>query len=222
MRALAIAGFGAADPSRPGGYVALEENYVDGYRDNSRIQRLNGLAKYSFPLLSGLASVKAQVYTNDFGSSNYLNRSWVDAGLIGRRSALDPSDGGNTRQQNATFNYQGRDATNYWSFTAYVVHHEFNRYRVGQPASPGAPNSPQRKERNARVWEGFDLRRTGQTTLLSMPAEGTAGVSFRGDEIVLTHFVTANRKELTQVQSRDVNTYTPRPTPRCKSSPPRR
>ena len=209
VRALGIAGFGPADPGRGGGYVALEENYADNYRDNNRTQRLNGLAKYSFPLLSGLASVKAQVFSNDFSSANYLNRAWVDAGLLPRRAALDLSDGGSTRQQNLTFNYRGSDAANYWSFTAYVVHHEFNRYRVGQPATLGGPNGAQRKERNARFWEGFDLRHTSQTTLLGMPTEGTAGVSFRGDEIMLTRFVTVNRNEIKQVQSRDVDTYTP-------------
>ena len=84
VRGVALAGFGSRDVQKAGGYVALEENYADAYRDNNRYQRLNGLAKYSFPLLAGTASVRAQVVSNAFGAADYLNRAAVDTGLLSR------------------------------------------------------------------------------------------------------------------------------------------
>ncbi|AMR26782.1 hypothetical protein A0257_06430 [Hymenobacter psoromatis] len=209
IRGVAIAGFGSRDFRKAGGYVALEENYSDAYRDNNRYQRLNGLAKYSFPLLAGTASVRAQVFSNAFGSANYLNRAAVDAGLLSRRAALDPTDGGNTNQQNLVFNYRGANDAAYWQATAYVQHHDFVRIRVNQPAKFGAPNGPQRREEGDRTWAGFDLRRTVQSTLFGLPAEYAGGIYFRGDNINTTRFVTVARREITQVQGRRVHTYTP-------------
>ncbi len=207
VRAVAIAALGSPDPAKGGGYVALEENRSDGYRDNGRDQRLNGLAKYSFPMLGGLGAVRVQAFSNDFGSANYLLQNEVEAGRLPRRAALDPTDGGSTKQQNAVFNYRGNDASRYWTATAYVQHHDFSRYRVGQTAAGAL--TPQRKEEGNRVWAGFDVRRTVVSTLLGLPAEYAAGVSFRGDNADLTRFVTVGRNIVKQVQGRRVLTATP-------------
>lgn len=207
VRAVAVASLGSQDLTKGGGYVALEENRADGYRTNGHDQRLNGLAKYSFPLAGGLGSVRVQAFSNDFGSANYLNRARVEAGTFDRRGALDPTDGGSTTQQNAVFNYRGNDADHYWTATAYVQHHDFSRYRVGQ--RPDGTLTPQRKEEGDRVWAGFDVRRTLVSTLAGLPVEYAAGVSFRGDDIDNTRFVTVGRNIVRQVQARRVRTYTP-------------
>ena len=98
VRAVAIAGLGSQDRTKGVGYVALEENRADGYRDNGHDQRLNGLAKYSFPLAGGMGAVRVQAFSSQFGSANYLIQSDVESGRTARRAALDPTDGGSTQQ----------------------------------------------------------------------------------------------------------------------------
>jgi len=209
VRAVAIAGFGAADPRGAGGYLVLANESSDAYRDNNRYRRLNGLAKYSFPALGGMASVRAQVFSSDFSSANYLNRAAVDAGLLARRAALDPTDGGHTQQQNLVFNYRGDGETAYWQASAYVQHHDFVRLRVNQPRQFGLPNGPQRREEGDRFWTGFDLRRVVRGTLLGLPAEYAGGVYFRADDVSNTRWVTVAGQNVRQVQDRRVRTYTP-------------
>jgi len=208
VRAVAIAALGSQDRTRGGGYVALEENRSDGYRDNGHDQRLNGLAKYSFPMAGGMGAVRVQAFSSQFGSANYLIQSDVESGRTNRRAALDPTDGGSTQQQNAVFTYRGDNAAHYWTATAYVQHHDFVRFRVGQNGSTRAL-TPQRKEEGNQTWAGFDLRRTVVSTLAGVPVEVAAGVSFRGDDIDNTRFRTVGRVEQAQVQARRVRTYTP-------------
>lgn len=208
VRAVAIAALGSPDRTKGGGYVALEENRSDGYRDNGHDQRLNGLAKYSFPMAGGMGAVRVQAFSSQFGSANYLIQADVESGRTARRAALDPTDGGRTQQQNAVFTYRGNNTEQYWTATAYVQHHDFTRFRVGQNGTTRALTA-QRKERGDQVWAGFDLRRTVVSTLAGVPVEYAAGVSFRGDDIDNTRFQTAGRAEIKQVQARRVRTYTP-------------
>ena len=131
VRALTTVGFGKNDRT---GYVSLEGARTDAYRSNNQEKHLNGLVKYAFPLWGGTASIRAQAFGSDFGSAGYLRRTDVDAGKVSRTSLINPSDGGNTRQQNLVFNYKGADPTNFGSATAYVQHHEFVRLRTALSA----------------------------------------------------------------------------------------
>ncbi len=215
VRALATVGFGKNDRT---GYVSLEGARTDAYRANNQEKHLNGLVKYAFPLWGGTASIRAQVYGSDFGSAGYLNRADVDAGKVSRTSFIGASDGGTTNQQNLVFNYRGANASNFGSATAYIQHHDFVRIRTG------VVGGAQRREDDNRVWFGADLRRTRITTVGNLPILYAVGVSFRGDRIENSRFVTKERQIVSQNQDRNVNTYTPsayvqlqlRPTERLK------
>ena len=160
-RALGTFGFGYNKSS--GGYVSVEASNMDGYRQNNRDKHLNGFGKYSFPLWSGTASVRAQIYTSDFNSPGYLHRADVDANKINEKLAVNNTDGGTTQQQNLVLNYKGADTTRFTSASVYVQHHDFIRIRTG------VIGGAQREERDRRTWTGFDLRRTRITTLGKMP-----------------------------------------------------
>lgn len=199
-RVLGNLGFGRSDKT---GFVSLEASRTDGYRDNSRENRLNGVAKYTFPFLKGMASVRAQIYNSDFGSAGYLVQTDVALGKTRRTQAVSSTDGGLTRQQNMVFSYKGTDSSKYTSATWYVQHHDFARIRTG------TIGGPQRQDRDNRIWYGGDLRRTVITSVGRLPVLYLIGVSFRGDDIDNTRFATMNRRKTAQNQDRNVQTYTP-------------
>ena len=215
VRGLGTLGFGRNGRT---GYVSLEGARTDAYRTNNQEKHLNGFAKYAFPMRGGTASIRAQAYGSDFGSAGYLRRTDIDAGKISRTSVINPTDGGTTRQQNLVFNYRGANTTNFGSATIYIQHHDFTRIRTG------VMGGPQRREEDSRTWFGADLRRTRITALGRLPLLYAVGISFRGDRIDNTRFVTVDRQEIKQNQDRRVNTYTPsayaqlqvRPTERLK------
>ena len=217
IRGLVTVGFGRNGRT---GYVALEGARTDAYRSNNGEKHLNGFAKYTFPLGTGIASVRAQAYGSDFGSAGYLKRADIDAGRVSPTSAINPTDGGTTRQQNLVFTYKGSNTANFGSATIYVQHHDFVRIRTG------VVGGPQRWEADNRTWFGADLRRSRVTTLGSLPILYAVGVSFRGDVIDNTRFVTRDRQIVSQNQDRQVSTYTPsayvqlqlRPTERLKAT----
>jgi len=199
-RVLGTAGFGQNNKT---GYVSIEAGRIDGYRDNSNEKHVNGFAKYAFPLMKGMASIRAQGYSSDFGSSGYLRLEDLNSGKVSRTTAVNSTDGGTTRQQNIVFNYKGLDTSNFTSATVYIQHHDFIRIRTG------VIGGSQRQDRDNRVWAGADLRRTIISTLGSLPVLYAVGFSFRADNIDNTRFTTKDRQKVNQTQDRQINTYTP-------------
>ncbi|HEX8505104.1 MAG TPA: TonB-dependent receptor [Hymenobacter sp.] len=200
VRGLGVLGLGQPG-SKLGAYVVLDAAHTDGYRDNSRDNRLNGLAKVTLALPGGTASLKVQAYGDNSGSANYLNRAAVEAGTLDRRAAVDPTDGGRTRQQSAVFTYKGNDPNSYFGTTLYVQHHDFPRYRNG--------GAGQRVDRDERTWGGGDARYTRLSTLGSARTLLIAGLSYRVDAAADSRFPTVGRVQGPQSRQRDLTLNTP-------------
>ena len=95
--------------------------------------------------MKGMASIRAQGYSSDFGSSGYLRLKDLNSGKVSRTTAVNSTDGGTTRQQNIVFNYKGLDTSNFTSATVYIQHHDFIRI------STGVIGGSQRQDRDNRV-----------------------------------------------------------------------
>lgn len=198
-RGLGIVGFGQPG-SATGGYIAVDAGRTDNYRDNSLDRHLNGLGKLSFALPGGTASLRVQGYADNSGSASYLKRADIESGKVNRTDAVNPTDGGITRQQNAVFNYKSADPAKYFSTTLYVQHHDFRRFRD--------PGGSQRLTRDNRVWGGGDVRYTRQATL-GVPVLAAVGLSYRTDAIENTRFSTKDRAEVQRQRERTITTHTP-------------
>ncbi len=193
--------YGLTQQNGNSGYISLEGARTDGYRENSSDKHLNVFGKYSFHLLAGMASVRAQVYSSDFNSAGYIRRDLIDSGLIDRRSAVNPTDGGSTVQQNLVLNYKDYDTTNINSLTLYVQHHDFIRYSTFYTA--------QKESRDNRTWFGGTYTHTNLFSAGSVPMMLRAGVYFRGDIIRNSSYGTAARVITGTKTDKDVNTATP-------------
>jgi len=201
----AVRGLGILGLGRPGSklaaWVAVEAAHTDGYRDNSRDNHLNGLAKLALSLPHGTATLRLQAYGDNSGAGFYINRAAVDAGTLDRRAAVDPTDGSTTRQQNAIFTYKGSDPTGYFSATLYVQHYDLPRFRNG--------GAGQRVDEDNRTWGGGDARYTRTTQLGSRPLLLTGGLSYRADASSQSRFPTMARVRGTQSRQRDLTLNTP-------------
>lgn len=200
VRGLGIVGLGRPG-SKVAAWLALDAAHTDGYRDNSRDNHLNGLAKLAFTLPHGTATLRLQAYGDNSNSAFYISRTAVDAGTIDRHAAVDPTDGSTTRSQNAIFSYKGSDPTKYFSATLYVQHHDFPRFRNG--------GTGQRVDEDNRTWGGGDARYTrtvqaGGTHLLL-----AGGVSYRADASSQSRYPTVARVRGTQSRQRDLTLNTP-------------
>ena len=200
VRALGIVGLGKAS-SKLTAYAVLDAARTDGYRDNSRDNHLNGLAKATLRLPGGTATLRVQVYGDNSGSANYIKRAAVEAGTLDRRAAVDYTDGSTTRQQNAVFNYQGNDPNRYFSTTLYVQHHDFPRFRNG--------GGGQRVDLDQRTWGGGDVHYTRLTTWGGAQTLLVGGLSYRADAASDSRFPTVGRVRGAQTRQRDLTLNTP-------------
>lgn len=191
------------------GYTALEAFRTDGYRDNNRDERINSFTKLSFPLASGTASLRFQLYADSYGEPGYLNRAAVDSGAISGRATINATDKGLAQQQNFVFNYLG-NGDDYWSSTAYVVHRDFYRTRTTGGGSLPGRGTLQRVGNDDRISFGGSVQRTMALRGLGLPALLTIGGSVYSDRIDATRFNADLRgNRTTQNQDRDLDTDNP-------------
>jgi hypothetical protein len=77
---------------------ALEAAHNDGLWDHpEKFHRLNGVLRYSFGDASNRSSITAMAYDASWNSTDQIPQRAVDAGLIGRFGAIDPTTAGAPR-----------------------------------------------------------------------------------------------------------------------------
>ncbi len=121
------------------GYVSAVGSSTSGYRDNADLDIANVFGKIVFPLAGGTASLRAQVFTDDFGAPGFLNLARVKNGTLDPRTAVNPSDGGNVDMRNLAFNYRS-DGDQPLTATAYVVDSKIDRYSSRFTTDPFNPD----------------------------------------------------------------------------------
>ncbi len=77
--------------------VAAEANIYNGPWDNpDKLQKLNGVIRYSQGTADNGLSLTGMAYGNKWNSTDQVPLRAITSGEIGRYGALDPSDGGNS------------------------------------------------------------------------------------------------------------------------------
>src|SRR5205085_1671494 len=83
---------------------AVEAAHNNGPWDNpEKFHRLNGVLRYSFGGEANRSSITAMGYSASWNASDQVPQRAVDAGLIGRFGAIDPSDGGHTERYSVSY-----------------------------------------------------------------------------------------------------------------------
>lgn len=120
------------------GYVSLVGSSTSGYRDNADVDLVNGFGKLVFAAPGGTASLRAQVFSDEFGAPGFLNRALVENGTLNPRTAVNPTDGGNVDMWNIAFNYRS-DGYEPLTVNAYVVDTKLDRFSSRFTTNPFDP-----------------------------------------------------------------------------------
>ena len=101
---------------------AVEAAHNNGpWEHPQHFKRLNGVLRYSLNEGGAHQSLTAMAYTAQWDATDQVPQRAVDAGLIGRFGAIDPSDHGRT--QRSSLSYQRTQALpdGDWQFNAYAI-----------------------------------------------------------------------------------------------------
>jgi TonB-dependent receptor-like protein len=114
----------------PGRVVYGIELYHDNgpweHPDNYR--KLNGVLRYTQKVGDGQWGVTAMGYSGKWNSTDQIAQRAVDAGLIDRLGAIDPSDGGRTYRYSLSGDYQKQFAGGQLQSTAYAIRYYLKLY----------------------------------------------------------------------------------------------
>src|SRR5690606_30495987 len=123
----------------------------------------------------GTLSGKLQAYAGDWGAGGYIFKPLIDSGAISDRSALSPTDGGETNQQGAALNYVPHDIGNGLSPTGYFAHADFTRYQTNTATL--AQTATQEK----RFTYGGTAKHVTTFESAPIPTQLLVGANLRGD-----------------------------------------
>jgi outer membrane receptor protein involved in Fe transport len=191
--------FGANAPSAlasagPRLLTALETEEDDGpWTSPQRLRKVNGLVRLSDGTSAKGWSLDGNFYTAHWNSTDQVPLELIQSGQLGRFSALDPSDGGDTGRQILSGEWHNRDELDYTKVSAFVEHYRLQlwsnfTYFELRPAT--GDQFEQQEDRNivgAQVVKGW------QHTLLGKDSTTELGVQVRHDNINVGLFNTEDR-----------------------------
>jgi outer membrane receptor protein involved in Fe transport len=192
-------------------YTALESDTTGGYRDNEDAQRINSFSKVTFPMLTGVGSLRFQFFSSNWDSPGYINRSLVQSGALSPTAAVNPTDGGNKTEENGSFNFNQGTADDSFTFNAYVIHDLFRRYR-DRDTLPDSPTNPpdQGMQADNRTTTGFNAEKYWEFTLPnSMTADLMVGTGIQFDFVQANEYDTLNREPVDETLDETFNQYNP-------------
>src|SRR5205085_11509164 len=83
---------------------ALEAAHNDGpWEHPEKFHRTNGVVRYAFGDDANRSSITAMGYSAGWNATDQVPQRAVDAGVVGRFGAIDPSDGGRTERYSLSF-----------------------------------------------------------------------------------------------------------------------
>lgn len=110
----------SSDAWMPTPFVVNEYRTVDGYRENNFYRRFSSFSKVTIPFWDGKLSARFNYYRSEWGSPGYPLMSSVKKGLVDRRSAVNPNEGGDQHRWAAVVNYSPTQSAGGLYFTSYV------------------------------------------------------------------------------------------------------
>lgn len=186
--------------------VAGEIARFDGpWEDPDDVHRLNGIMRYTNGSYDNGFAVTAMVYDGHWNSTDQIPVYGVEAGLLDRFGAIDPTDGGISHRYSLSGRWHATDAESATRINAYVIKSDlalFNNftYFLNDPV-----NGDQFQQADDRVLAGGSASKTFFSSLAGgMRSATTIGVDTRYDDIDVGLYNTRERKRLSTVREDSV------------------
>ena len=179
---------GVASPdlgeTRP--FFAGEVSGLEGpFQTSEKLERYNFFSKVAFDLSPQTKlSLLASAYASSWYGSGQIPARLVDAGVIDRYGAIDPTEGGGTQRQQAILNLTTHpDSKSSFSLTGSYIRYNLTLYNdfTFFARNPDGDEIEQDDTRTT-LWAGMKYERRDDN-LLPGSVLSTLGIQFRNDEI---------------------------------------
>lgn len=170
---------------------ALELQHTDGpWTVPEDLRKTNALLRASEGGAEVGWSADAVHYSAQWNSTDQVPLSLIESGQLGRFSALDPTDGGDTGRDILSGEWHQADANGYVRASAYAEHYrlqlwsDFTFYELRRSVAP-SPNLPsdQFEQQESRNFLGGQLVKGWTYGLLGAGSLTEAGLQLRRDRI---------------------------------------
>jgi hypothetical protein len=188
---------------------AIEAMRNDGpWATPQGLHKLNGLLHLGNGTASSGWSLDALHYDAQWTSTDQVPISLIASGQLGRYSALDPTDGGNTGREILSGEWHAQDSNGYARVSAYVEHYrlqlwsDFTFYELRSALAPN-PTLPsdQFEQAESRNMLGTALLKGWSHRLLGHESTTEAGLQLRRDNIDVGLLDTQSRQPFATVTS---------------------
>ncbi|MDX2218768.1 MAG: TonB-dependent receptor [Burkholderiales bacterium] len=151
------------------------------------LDKKNLMLRYSFAAMGGKASVMALSYRNKWNSNHQVPQRALDSGLISRFGNLDDSDGGDTRRDSLSADWQWMDESGYLNASVFTTRYtldlfsNFTYFAADPVRGDQFEQIDRRRVHGASVERGFThgLGPVGKT----VESTTAIGVQLRRDDI---------------------------------------
>ena len=201
---------GASSSGGPGhllGALELEHNdgpwvHPDAYR------KLNGLARYSGGTAERGLSVTAIGYDGRWNSTDQVPQRAVDAGLVPRYGAIDPSDGGTSHRYSLSAEFQQIEKQSVTRASAYLIAYRLDLFSNFTYFLADTLHGDQIEQLDDRFVAGIHASHSTTDDWRAGHATQTVGVEIRHDEIGhLGLYHTEARRRLATIREDGVSEF---------------
>ena len=183
----ALTGIGSSGtPSKAGPRVlgALEVQRDDGpWATPEGVRKVNGLLKISDGDYARGWSVTAVDYANHWTSTDQVPLELIENGTLGRYSALDPTDGGNSTRAFLSGEWHAHDERGYTNLSAYAEHYKLKLWSNFTYFEADPLHGDQFEQKEARNLLGGQAVHGWQHALFGSDSTTEVGFSLRHDHI---------------------------------------
>ncbi len=170
---------------------ALEAAHNDGpWEHPEKFHRLNGVLRYSVGSGDTRASLTGMAYSAGWNATDQIPQRAVDAGLVGRFGAVDPSDGGQTARYSLSYQQEKIYDDGAFRFNAYAIQSRLDLYSNFSffldnaiDLDPAAVDGDQFQQSERRRVFGLATSRSWNTTLVGRDTTHTIGLQLRHDRL---------------------------------------
>jgi hypothetical protein len=182
--------------------VAAEANLYNGPWDNpDRLQKLNGVIRYSQGTLDNGFSLTGMAYGNKWNSTDQVPLRAITSGEIGRYGALDPSDGGNSERFSLSGRYRDTDRDSATKLDFYAIKSKLNLWNNFTFFLSDPVNGDQFHQHDDRVLGGINASHTFKYNIAGFRNETEVGIQSRYDDINVSLGNTIKRQYLSSTRS---------------------
>ena len=163
---------------------ALEAQRDDGpWTTPEGVRKYNGLLKISDGDYARGWSVTGLAYTNHWTSTDQVPLSSIEDGTLGRFSAIDPTDGGNSTRAAVAGEWHAHDERGYTALAAYAQHYKLKLWSNFTYFEDDVDHGDQFEQQEARNTFGGQVVHGWQHTLLGRDSTTEAGFQLRHDHV---------------------------------------